>query len=60
MSIFKPTRFPRKRDLIEEALKDLDPAIREKARELLELLDENTLKNRDKVREFLRKRGLIV
>lgn len=59
MSIFKPTKYPRKKDLIEQALKDLNPSLREQARSLLEELDENTLSNREKVRDFLRKKGLL-
>ncbi len=59
LSIFKPVKKPTRKELIENALKDLDPSVREKAREILETLDENSLKNMDKVKELLRKRGLL-
>lgn len=59
MSVFKPTKKPARRELIENALRDLDPSVREKAREVLESLDDNSLKNKDKIRELLRRRGLL-
>ncbi len=58
MSIFKPSKRFRKKELIEQALKDLDPALREQARIILEELDETTLANKDKVRDILRKKGI--
>ncbi|RLG81453.1 MAG: hypothetical protein DRO13_01170 [Thermoprotei archaeon] len=59
MSVYRPSRYPKKRELIEEALKDLNPSIREQARRVLEELDESTLSNRDRVRDFLKKRGIL-
>jgi len=41
MSIFKPKRFTR-RELIEEALKDLNPSTREFARRVLEEIGDQT------------------
>lgn len=59
MSIFKPDKRISKKELIENALKDLDPSIREQARIILEKLDTDTLSNRDKIKNILKKRGLI-
>lgn len=59
MSVFKPVKKPPKKDLIENALKDLDPSVRERAREILQNLDEESLKDIGKVRELLKKRGLF-
>jgi len=59
MSVYRPSRYPKKRELIEEALKDLNPSIREQARRVLEELDESTLSNRDRVRDYLKKRGIL-
>lgn len=59
MSIFKPRREVARRELIENALKDLDPSIREQARRILETLDDKTLSDRNKVREILKKHKLI-
>ena len=59
MSIFKPSKSFRKKEMIEQALKDLDPSLREQARVLLEELDEKTLADKDRVREYLRRRGLL-
>lgn len=59
MSIFKPAKKPYKKELIDSALNDLDPSVRDKAREILENLDEEYLLDRDRVRELLRKRGIV-
>lgn len=59
MSIFKPKKPFHRRDLIEDALKDLDPGVREQAREILESLSEDILKDKSKIKEILKKRGLL-
>lgn len=59
MSIFKPHKKISRKELIENALRDLDPSIREQARLLLEQLDTNTLLSKDRVRDILKKHGLI-
>lgn len=59
MSIFKPTRRNTKRDLIDQALRDIDPLVRDKAREILETLNEEELRDPDKVREILRRKKII-
>ncbi|OYT40379.1 MAG: hypothetical protein B6U89_02405, partial [Desulfurococcales archaeon ex4484_58] len=57
--IFKPKKPFHRRDLIEDALKDLDPGVREQAREILESLSEDILKDKSKIKEILKKRGLL-
>jgi len=57
VSVFKPFKRFDKRELIEQALKDLDPSLREHARVFLEELDPETLADPDKVKDYLRKRG---
>ncbi len=59
MSIFKPKKHAKKKDLVEQALRDLDPSLREQARIFLEQLDEETLANRKKLKELLKRRKLI-
>ncbi|MEM0380799.1 MAG: hypothetical protein QXX35_02440 [Desulfurococcaceae archaeon] len=59
MSVFKPRKYIDRKELIENALKDLDPSIREKARKILEQLDESVLTDRDRIKSILKKHGLI-
>lgn len=59
MGVSKPGKRLSKRELIESALRDLDPSIREQARRILEELDESSLSNRERVRDHLRKYKLI-
>lgn len=59
MCIFKPRKTVDRKELIENALKDLDPSIREQARRILEELDDKTLASRERIRDILKKRGLI-
>jgi len=59
VSVFKPTKRFDKKELIEQALKDLNPALREQARAFLEELNELSLADKKKVQEYLRKRGLL-
>jgi len=56
MSIYKPRKGFDKKNLIDEALKDLDPSLREEARRLLEELDENKLMDREYVKKMLRRK----
>jgi len=60
VSVFKPFKRFDKKELIEQALKDLDPSLREHARVFLEELDSETLADPDKVKDYLRKRGLLI
>lgn len=57
--MFKPAKKPSRKDLVENALKDLDPSVRERAREILESLDDESLRDRGKIKELFRKRGLL-
>ncbi len=59
VSIFKPSKHFRKKELIEEALKDLDPSIREQARRILEELDESTLQDKKRIKEYLKRYRII-
>jgi len=55
MSVFKPKRFTR-RELIEEALKDLNPSTREYAKRILEGSDDKTSLEQGKTGEHLKKK----
>lgn len=60
MSIIKPSDLMRrKKELIEQIIKDLSPGVRDTARRYLETLSIDDLRNKDKARSFLRKKGLI-
>ncbi len=62
MSIIKPDDLYKKRrkELLDNILKDLSPGLRDQARRLLEELDIETLSKREKVLEYLRKKGIIM
>lgn len=60
MAIIKPSDLMRrKKELIEQIIKDLSPGVRDIARRYLETLSIDDLRNKDKARSFLRKKGLI-
>ena len=60
MSILKPDDLmKKKKELINEVLKDLSPDVREAARRILEELPYERLLNRRDVLVFLKKKGLV-
>ncbi len=59
MALFKPKKPFDRRGMIEDILRDLDPSLREEARRLLENLPQEQLLNKEYVRRFLRKKGLL-
>ncbi|WFO75257.1 hypothetical protein J4526_09375 [Desulfurococcaceae archaeon MEX13E-LK6-19] len=60
MSILKPDDLmKKKKELINEVLKDLSPDVREAARRILEELPYERLLDRRDVLVFLKKKGLV-
>jgi len=49
----------RKKELIEQIIKDLSPGVRDTARRYLETLSIDDLRDMEKAKNFLRKKGLI-
>jgi hypothetical protein len=58
LSVIRPRDYRRRR-LIEDALRDLSPDVRDEARRLLESLDYSVLSDREAVRRLLRRRGFL-
>ncbi len=58
MSIIKPGRNRRKK-MIEQILRDLDPSIREEARRVIEEVNPREPLNREKIIEILRKKRIL-
>lgn len=58
MSIIKPGKS-RKKEMIEQILRDLDPSIREEARRVLEEVDPREPLDREKIIEILRKKRIL-
>ncbi|RLG82891.1 MAG: hypothetical protein DRO40_06440 [Thermoprotei archaeon] len=60
MAIIKPSDLMRrKRELIERIVKDLSPGIKDTARRYLETLSIDDLRDKERAKNFLRKKGLI-
>ncbi len=60
MAIMKPSDLMRrKKELIEQIIKDLSPGVRDTARRYLETLSIDDLRDMEKAKNFLRKKGLI-
>ncbi len=57
MSLYKPNKHLDKRKIIENILKDLDPGIRDSARRFLEELDQNVLRDKQRVLRLLKNKG---
>ncbi len=61
MSIIRPSDLmKRKKELIDQIIKDLSPGLRDQARRFLEKQGLEILSDRKKVLELLKKKGLII
>ncbi len=60
MSVIRPSDLmKRKREVIDELVRDLSPGVRDSARKYLETLPMEELRDRDRIKDLLRRKGFI-
>ena len=60
MSVIRPSDLmKRKREVIDELVRDLSPGVRDSARKYLETLPMEELRDKDRIKDLLRRKGFI-